>query len=540
MAVSSKERVRKWRALHPSESRAINRRAKQKARSKGPVLQAEISEGDDPISWIESRLKVPSGPKMGEPFVVHDWQREFLKNFLNREISEGCLSVSRKNGKTGLIAATLLCYLCGPLNIRNGRVLVSSLTGRLACELREAVEQTARSSGRSIFDAIRVLRAPFPGSIEGRQGLKVEILASDKATGHSSAADLVVIDEGGLMTERDRSIWSTLLNATSGREGKFLVISIRSDGPMLNELYDRRNEPHVYFQEHSAAADCDITDERAWAAGNPGLESGIKSVEWMRRMANRAVGNAAETAIFRSQNLNCPGVSVLERIVDLSDFRNCVVPPENLPPRDDFAVMGLDLGGTLSLTAAAIYWPRTGRMECYAVVGGVPSLSERGIADGVGNRYELMQERGELMVSEGSRLADAKAFIRRLLNDLGGTVDLEFAADRYRRGELEDMLGGSTINWRGLGWKSASEDVRSFQRAVATGEIRLLENLLLSSALASSTVLRDPAGNQKISKVSRDSRIDALQATILAVGLGERRMVQEGAGGMEFFSALEV
>ena len=68
----------------------------------------------------------------------------------------------------------------------------------------------------------------------------------------------------------------------------------------------------------------------------------------------------------------------------------------------------------------------------------------------------------------------------------------------------------------------------------------MVENLLLASALQHSTVARDPAGNQKLVKISRDSRIDALQAATLAVGLGERRLAQEGAGSMDFFSAVTV
>ena len=464
MAISSRERVRKWRALHPDKSREINRKSRERARSKGPVLQAGISE-EDPIDWIEANLIVPSGPLMGQPFVVHDWQREFLKNFLNREISEGCLSVSRKNGKTGLIASLILAYLVGPLNIKNGRILCASLTGRLAKELRDSTEETARASGRSISEAIRVLKAPFPGSIQGRNGCRVEILATDRATGHSSAADLVIVDEGGLLEERDRSVWGNLLNATSGRDGRFLVISIRADGVLLNELFERRNDPHVYFQEHAADRDCDITDEAQWHKSNPGLADHIKSLSWMRKMACRAVGNAAETAIFRAQNLNCPGVSVLERIVDLEDFKRCIVAPENLPPREGFVVMGFDLGATLSMSCATLYWPQTFRLETYGAVGGIPDLAQRGIVDGVGNRYLQMQERGELQVSEHSRLADVKSFIRRLLDDLGETNDLEIAADRYRRGELEDALRGSTVHWRGLGWLSSSEDCRAFQRS---------------------------------------------------------------------------
>ncbi|MFP3345423.1 hypothetical protein R0J87_23355, partial [Halomonas sp. SIMBA_159] len=61
-------------------------------------------------------------------------------------------------------------------------------------------------------------------------------------------------------------------------------------------------------------------------------------------------------------------------------------------------VMGIDLGGSASMTAAAFYWPETGRLECLGTFPSMPSLLDRGQADGVAGRYVAMHERGELTV----------------------------------------------------------------------------------------------------------------------------------------------
>ena len=114
------------------------------------------------------------------------------------------MSVARKNGKSGLVAALLLAYLCGPLNASNWRGVVVSETGALAAELREAIRQTAESSGLS--DRLTIKQSPPPGSIAGQDGALLSILASDKATGHAIGADLAVIDEAGLLDENRRGL----------------------------------------------------------------------------------------------------------------------------------------------------------------------------------------------------------------------------------------------------------------------------------------------------------------------------------------------
>ena len=177
------------------------RRRKRKAVL--PPLPAGAPSGVDAgavvAAWAADNLLVPTGPLRGQPYVLGDWQRDWLSAALAPGVRESGLSVARKNGKSGLVAALLLAYLCGPLNASNWRGVVVSETGALAAELREAIRQTAESSGLS--DRLTIKQSPPPGSIAGQDGALLSILASDKATGHAIGADLAVIDEAGLLDE---------------------------------------------------------------------------------------------------------------------------------------------------------------------------------------------------------------------------------------------------------------------------------------------------------------------------------------------------
>ena len=82
--------------------------------------------------------------------------------------------MSRKNGKTGLIAALCLGYLIGPLRFPLWRGIAVSLTGVLAGELRRAIIEISEASGLS--DQIEVRKFPPPGTITGIDGAELTLL----------------------------------------------------------------------------------------------------------------------------------------------------------------------------------------------------------------------------------------------------------------------------------------------------------------------------------------------------------------------------
>ena len=136
--------------------------------------------------------------------------------------------------------------------------------------------------------------------------------------------------------------------------------------------------------------------------------------------------------------------------------------------------LGLDLGSTSAMSAAAAFWPETGRLECVAAFPSEQPLSERGLADGVGNRYVRMYERDELILS-GTHTSSVTGLLAEVLARWGrpGVI----ACDRWRQGELLEALKLAdfpltSVSWRGMGFQDGGEDVRSFQRAVAEGDVK--------------------------------------------------------------------
>lgn len=504
-------------------------------------LPEEVSLEDPPdypsdpvgafVDWSRDTLKVPTGPLSSKPFIIPDWQRDFLEGAFADDILEGALSVARKNGKSGLIAAWLLACLAGPLVRREWRAVVVSLTGYLAKELRDAMQATAKVS--QLRD-VAFFATPIPGRVTGRFGSRVDFLAADKATGHAIGVDLAVIDEAGLLPEANRALWNAVLSSTSGRNGRLLAISVRGDGPMFSDIHERRNDASVYWKEYAADEKASYDDEQAWADANPGLADGIKSLDYMRRMARRAMANPANGPHFAAYDLNLPQEPTRELIVTVAQWHEAVV--DESPPREGPCVLGLDLGGSASMTAAVVYWPRTGRIEAYGAFPSIPDLKSRGEADGVGGLYVRMQERGELRVYPG-RVTPVNPFIDDLHSRLAGERVLAMGCDRYRKQEMLEALSATGVTWkvvfRGQGASAnadGSSDVRAFQEELFSRKLKPERSLLFESAIAGSSIARDSAGNPKLNRAASRGRIDVLQAGVIATGLGRRYRSARGAG----------
>ena len=500
-------------------------RARQKAKRAAAVPAVVPSPPADPAAaiaqWSRETLRVPFGhPLAGSPMELPDFGVRFLRDALAPGVRESLLCVGRKNAKSAIVAVAVLAYLVGPLRQPGWRCGVVSVTKEKAGELKAQIQGIAEASNLS---GLTFRRSPTPGRVESETG-SVDFLAADASSGHASGFDLSIVDELGLLHERDRALVNGMRTAVSARDGRFLALSIQGGAPFTKEMLDRRDDPACVVHHYAAPEGCKLDDPAAWDAANPGISAGIKSISYMRDESRRVLASPADQADFRAHDLNQPGEPGREMIVTAEQWQACIV--ETLPERAGPCAVGIDLGGSSSMTAGAAFWPNTGRLESWGAFPGVPDLHARGQRDGVGRRYALMQDRGELVVYPGVKTTPVRLFLEDVIAILAGASVKAVLADRYRQSEAEDAYREAGCRWRqiyrGMGWRDGSEDILHFQRAVIGGRIATTRNLLLESAILESALARDPANNAKIDKSRSRGRIDALSATVLAVGEGMR------------------
>ncbi len=485
-----------------------------------PPVSACTEVADDIAEWAESTLVVPVGLLAGQPFQIEGWQREWLRDALRDGVREAAMSCPRKNGKSGVIAALVLYYLAGPGNVANWRAICVSLTGALAKELRKQIAEIADASN---LDCIRSYNSPTPGRVTGLNGASLDCLAADESSGHAVGVDLALIDESGLLDESKRGLWDAVYSSVSTRDGRVLYISIRGASPMFEELRERRGQSGIVWHEFAADENADLMDSEQWHKANPGLGT-VKSLAYMEDASRRAVESPLAAAGFRSLDLNLPGTPNQPMVMDVADYQRAVV--DALPVREGPCVVALDVGGATAFTAACAYWPASGRCELYTGIGGIPDVGARGQNDGVQDRYERMQRRGELWVYEGVRVTPLVDFLADVAERLADADVLTLVADDYRQKSVLDAL---PEQWARLNlvirravWKEATEDITAFQGAVLTGKVSFPESLALASAIRESRLAYDAMGNVRLEKQRANGRIDLLSAVVLAVAEGVR------------------
>lgn len=480
-------------------------------------------------------LRIPEGPSAGNPLKLAPFQKQFVKGALAEDINIAVLSIGRGNAKTALSSGIALGALLGEWDRQPRReILIAARTRDQAKIAWDFVAGFARSLPEEIQAQLIYRRSPrLEIEFEGDGGGHVlRAIAADGKSALGSAPTLVLMDERGhWQTDKGDALEHALLSGLGKRGGRALIISTSAadDTHPFSRWIDDP-QPGTYIQEHRPSPGLPADDRASLLIANPGAVHGIGSgIEWLEAEARRSIarGGSALTA-FRLYNRN-ERVSGETRdlLLTVDEWLACEV--SALPERAGQLIIGIDLGGSASMTAAAFYWPETGRLECFGTFPSVPSLADRGAADGVSGRYVEMADRGELSVL-GDKTVPVAAWLSQVLRMAEGETIAAIVADRYKQAELAEAMDRagvtSPVIWRGMGWRDGSEDIERFRRSAYDALIKVKPSLLLRSAFADAVCLRDPANNMKLAKARSKGRIDPAAATVLAVAEGARMVAR--------------
>lgn len=485
------------------------------------------------IAFLET-LTVPEGPKAGEPLRLAEFQRRFVRGALADGVMVACLSIGRGNAKTALSAGLALGSLMGVWDDQPKREILFAARNRdqakTAFQFVTGFIEGLPEDEREQFIIRRgsKLEVEYPGNGGGL----IRVIPADGKSILGGAPTLALMDERAAWErEKGDNLENAILSGLGKRDGRALIISTSApdDANTFSRWLDDP-PPGTFVQEHRPAFGLPADDLDSLLEANPGAVEGIgASPEWLVAQARRAIARGGSAlSSFRNLNRN-ERVSTEDRsvLVTVDEWLASEVDPDDLPPREGPCILGVDLGGSRSMSAAAFYWPQTGRLEALGTFPGTPGLADRGAADGVSDRYTQMQERGELTVM-GEATVPPGPWLAEIVRKLDGITPACIVGDRFRHAEFTEAMDKAGLRvpfvYRGFGWKDGSEDVERFRRALFDGEVRGVPSLLLRSAFSDAIVLNDPAGNAKLAKARSLGRIDAAAATVLAVAQGQRML----------------
>lgn len=482
------------------------------------------------IRFLET-LAIPEGPLAGKRLKLAPFQRRFVKGALAPETDLAVLSVGRGNAKSALSAGLGLGALIGVWDRQPRRdIIIAARTRDQARVAWNFAAAFCTSLPEDMQRQIVFRRSPrLEISFEGDGGNHVlRAIAADGKSALGSGPTLVIMDERGhWQSDKGDALEQALLTGLGKRGGKALLISTSApdDAHPFSRWIDQP-PPGTYVQEHRPAPGLPADDLPSILTANPGAGHGVgASVEWLQASARRAIARGGSTlSSFRLYHRN-ERVSGENRDVLLTVDQWLAAETDTLPPRSGPVVVGIDLGGSASMSAVSLYWPETGRLENHGTFPSDPGLLDRGQADGVGDRYIRMQERGEL-ATLGAKTVPVADWLAAIWRRIEGETVSALVADRYKAAEVGEAIQAAAITapvvWRGMGWRDGGEDIERFRRAVFEGAVRVAESLLMRSAIADAICLRDPANNLKLAKARSTGRIDPAAAAILAVAEGAR------------------
>ena len=482
-------------------------------------------------------LVVGQGRYFGQPFPLIGWQRRFLRCF--DRPGDAAVSLGRGGGKSTLIAAigAAAVDVDGPLVEPGAQTVIVASSFDQG---KEAIYDAAlwflgpslAKYGRGPKGRFRVQDSANRAVIQDRETrASLRVIGCDPKRGHGLQPKLIIADEVSQWEAGQRDRMLAALKTSRGKiEGsRMLWLGTRPATP--EHPFQRALDGHGTGLQlvYAAPLDAPPFQKRTWRRANPGLDALPDLEAVIREEAADARVDPDALASFRALRLN-QGVPDTERLVllDAEAWRRAgrLGPPE-AEARGGY-VLGIDLGTSAAMSAAAAYH-RDGRLEAVAVFPEIPTLAERGLADGVGSLYVRMAQRGELLV-RGRRVADISALLAEALTRWGRPAAV--IVDRWRAAELTEHLEAmrfprSALVVRGQGFKDGAQDVRDFRRAVLGDLVRPAESLLLTAAMAEARVATDPSGNSKLSKGTEGgrrsrARDDAAAAAILAVAAGYR------------------
>ena len=446
---------------------------------------------------------------------------------------------SRANGKTALLGAvaTAVVFPGGPLHGTRREVICVASSFRQSRDIYDDVLRYARGLGHDLADRSlwRLQDSQNMATLEYRAtGAKIRCLGSDPRRAHGLRPFLVLADEGAQWEPGTSNQMISALRTGLGKTPGSRLIALGTLPADGQHWFSQMLRDAPYHQLHAAPKDAPPFKTSTWAKANPSMQYLPSLKAQIKAEAEAAKRDGFMLQSFKSLRLNMGLADVVSGVLLEADVWESI---EGEAERDDDYVLGLDLGGSTAQSAAAAWWPKTGRLEGFAVFPENPPLATRATNDGAGNLYAECHRLGELLLA-GDQVSDIGELLSEALDRWGTPAAI--AADRFKKGELIQHLNAADfpvadLVLRGMGWKEGSEDVRAFQLAALSGHLVPVKSLLMRASMGEARVVADVAGNFKLAKGSEGTRRsrakdDIVAAMILAVGVG-RRGSDRVAGG---------
>jgi phage terminase large subunit-like protein len=475
------------------------------------------------IQFLERHCLTPDGAHVGKPLVLAEFQKQFIRDVYDNPhgTRRAILSVSRKNGKSALLAGLILCHLVGPEAKQNSQLVSgamsrdqAALVFNLAAKMVQLSPKLA-SIVRIVPSGKRLIGLPL--------NTEYKALAADGKTAHGLSPVFAVLDETGQVRGPQSDFIDAITTSQGAHAAPLLIVistSAANDADLLSIWIDdakASKDPRIVCHVYAAPEGCDLMDDAAWRAANPALGV-FRNADDLREQMTQARRMPSMENSARNLLLN-QRISTVSPFISPGVWQSCA--GAVLPFGDAPVFCGLDLSARTDLTALVIIGKVAGQWHV------VPHFwtPEQGLRDRAARDrapYDVWARQGYLHTTPGATV-DFEFVAQDIATLLSGLNVQAIAYDRWRIDLMKkefDRIGSDLplVNW-GQGFKDMAPALDALEAELLNARVAHGGHPVLAMCAANAIVVKDPAGGRKLDKGRATGRIDGLQAMAQAFGV---------------------
>jgi len=325
------------------------------------------------LRFIQEFCTFTAGEKAGTPFILEPWQQAIVLNLFGwyrksdglRRYRETFIFVPRKNGKTELAAAILLCVMF--LDNESGMELYSAGADREQATLVFKAVKMMLLQHEPFRQYCRIFNRAITRVRRGIECASYKAITSGADTKHGYKAHFVCVDE--LHVHKNSELLDVLVTSTGSRREPLVLIITTADHDRQGSPCNQRRDYAVNVRDgvirdlsflpviYEASIEDDWTSEDTWRKANPNYGVSLRP-EYMVTECEKAKTNPAYENVFKRLHLNIR-TETEARMFDMAAWDKCA---EGHPPLEFYTgkecYAALDIGSTSDLTALCLCFKR--------------------------------------------------------------------------------------------------------------------------------------------------------------------------------------
>ena len=458
---------------------------------------------------------------------LRGFQKDFIRHVMDPTIDTAALSLPRGNGKSFLAGHVLSrCLTPGDrLNKPGAEYILGAASLEQARMTYQFIRAALEPSGEYRWNESTTRL----GAVHKATHTRLRAISSNaKSSFGIVGVGMAVLDEPGALDAVGGTMLADSLLTAQGKPGSDLkVVMIGTLAPATGGWWHDLIADGSHHSTYVQALRGDPEKWDQWGEIRRCNPLTAISPSFRRKLLEERDAARLDTRLkarFLSYRLNSPTGDESVMLLTVSDWESMT--GRNVPDRVGRPIVGCDLGGGRSWSAAVAVW-QSGRVEALAVAPGVPGLEEQERRDRQPpGTYRRLADSGRLRVVEGKKVQPPSALWEMVCREWGQPVKI--VCDRFRLAELEDAAGpaASIIEPRVARYSEASADIRALRKFAADGPFGVDEGsrLILAASLAQAQVTNDDQGSTRLTKKGSNStaRDDVAAALVLAAGAFDR------------------